>query len=169
MIDLIIFFFFILSSPQLSPAPDATTSARSIARCGKRHSLELSAEEHMGKHTCGKARAGPAATQADFHRSSAVGYPDLAALAARHARALHNVSGDGQCLFHALLHALEVQVRDPRAKDYTALSLRHAILDLLCDPGLQTRAWVAACDQDAVSLTNLRETLINNNRHPIRT
>jgi len=113
----------------------------------------------MGKHTCGKARAGPAATQVDFHRSSAVGYPALAALAAQHARALHNVSGDGQCLFHALLHALEVQVRDPRAKDYTALSLRHAILDLLCDPSLQTRAWVAACDQDAVSLTNLRETL----------
>ena len=46
-----------------------------------------------------------------------------------------------------------------RDRDYTALSLRHAILDLLCDPGLQTRAWVAACDQDAVSLTNLRETL----------
>ncbi len=114
----------------------------------------------MGKHTHGKARASPAANPvAASQRRGAAGYPDLAALAARHGRALHNVLGDDQCLFHALLHALEAQVRDPRAKEYTALTLRHAILDLLCDPGLRDRAWVAACDQDAVSLTNLRETL----------
>ena len=31
--------------------------------------------------------------------------------------------GDDQCLFHALLHALEAQVRDPRATEYTALTL----------------------------------------------
>ena len=114
----------------------------------------------MGKHTHGKARARPAANPAAAsQRRDAAGYPALAALAARHGRALHNVLGDDQCLFHALLHALEAQVRDPRAKEYTALTLRHAILDLLCDPGLRDRAWVAACDQDAVSLTNLRETL----------
>ena len=119
--------------------------------------------QQMGKHTHGKARAaraGPAANAAAAsQRRDAAGYPALAALAARHGRALHNVPGDDQCLFHALLHALEAQVRDPRATEYTALTLRHAILDLLCDPGLRERVWVAACDQDAVSLTNLRETL----------
>ena len=36
---------------------------------------------------------------------------------------LHDVPGDNQCLFHALLHALEAQVGDPRAREYTALTL----------------------------------------------
>ena len=70
--------------------------------------------------------------------------------------------GDNQCLFHALLHALEAQVGDPRAREYTPLTLRHAILDLLCDPQLQDRAWVTGCDQNAISLTNLQATLCAN-------
>ena len=36
---------------------------------------------------------------------------------------MHDVPGDNQCLFHALLHALEAQVGDPRAREYTALTL----------------------------------------------
>ena len=71
----------------------------------------------MGKHTRRKAGAGPAASPAaDAQRTGAAGPQALAALAAQHGRALHDVPGDNQC----------------RAREHTALTLRHATLDLLC-------------------------------------
>ena len=109
----------------------------------------------MGKKRSGKARA------ADVQNTNATSNEALASLAARHGRRLHDVPGDGQCLLHAILHSLSEQ-GDPRAEQYTAQSLRLAILELLSDRALQDRAWMGACDTDRVSLTNLRATLTSN-------
>ena len=109
----------------------------------------------MGKRRSGKARA------TDVQHTNTANYDALASLAARHGRRLHDVPRDGQCLLHAILHCLAVQ-GDSRAEEYTAQSLRLAIVELLSDPALQDRAWVGACDQDRVSLTNLRATLASN-------
>ena len=54
---------------------------------------------------------------------------DVAQLADAHGRRLHDVTGDGQCLFHALLHALQHQAGLICADEYDAYSLRQATVD----------------------------------------
>lgn len=109
----------------------------------------------MGKKRTGKARA------TNVQHTNTDNYEALASLAARHGRRLHDVPGDGQCLLHAMLHSLS-ELGDSRAEQYTAQSLRLAIIELLSDSALLDRAWVGACDTDRVSVTNLRATLASN-------
>ena len=82
----------------------------------------------MGKHTHGKARAGPAANPAAFQRSGAAGYPALAALAARHGQALHNVPGDDQCELQALAEHMRPSLKPSQGPTPRAEHIMAAIL-----------------------------------------
>ena len=93
----------------------------------------------MGKHTHGKARAGPAANPAAFQRSGAAGYPALAALAARHGQALHNVPGDDQCELQALAEHMRPSLKPSQGPTPRAEHIMAAIL-MTRDASLGARA-----------------------------
>ena len=87
--------------------------------------LVRSASNQMAKHTKRqRVTDGRGARRADAARELAnqAARRALAALAAVHGRELHDVPGDNECLFHALLHALRHQAERAVA-GHDALSL----------------------------------------------
>jgi len=71
----------------------------------------------------------------------------LERLAAFQSRCLHDVFGDGKCLFRALLHSLQQQ-QHPLAVIHDPDSLRKALVSILDDLELHNRTWLAASDSD---------------------
>ena len=65
------------------------------------------------------------------HGNRAAEMDALQEIAARFGRRLHHVPGDGQCQFHALLHALNHQLPAPRAQGFTAGGLRSELVKFL--------------------------------------
>lgn len=134
----------------LRPADTPSTAAIGSSSC---HGTESTATGHSSTSVSnGVAAAVPPTAMASsvgpLHRQPSE-REQLRQFAATLGLTLHEVKEDGNRLFHSLLHALNNQLNVSRAADFTAHTLRMAIVNMLDNEDLLKRAWCGTADQDA--------------------